>query len=180
MANRLPADALEAYLAMGASRSYEAVAARYGVAKKTITRRAAKENWQARVAEVESKARERAAQKAVDAIEETNSRHLRAYRALELKALEGLRSIALDNPTALVKALEVGITGQRVILGLSGKGGGDVRSSPVVNIVQITESNRQEIMVAAREKMEQLGLGPYRTSAPIGYETIDMPKPGEK
>lgn len=42
---KLPADAFDFYFALGTKRSYQAVADRYGVSKRTVAARAARENW---------------------------------------------------------------------------------------------------------------------------------------
>lgn len=63
MAKRIPSDAFEAYFALGANRSYQALADKYGVTKKAITLMAKRERWQHRIAELESKAREESAKK---------------------------------------------------------------------------------------------------------------------
>lgn len=117
MAKRIPDDALDAYIALGTARSYQALADRYGCTKKSITKRALKERWQERIAEIESKARERSAQKAVETLEEMRTRHLKAFRALELKALEALRSMTLESPADVVRALEVAVRNERIALG---------------------------------------------------------------
>lgn len=70
MKGKIPPDAFDVYLAMGPGRSYQAVASRYSVTKKSVTKRAIRDRWQERIQDIESKARERVTTKAVDTLEE--------------------------------------------------------------------------------------------------------------
>lgn len=117
MKGKIPPDAFDVYLAMGPGRSYQAVASRYSVTKKSVTKRAIRDRWQERIQDIESKARERVTTKAVDTLEEMRSRHLKAFKALELKALEALRGMVLDSPADVIKALEVAVRNERIALG---------------------------------------------------------------
>jgi len=65
---------------LAASRSYQAVAERFGVTKRAVTNLAKRENWQKRLLQVEAEARERLDQKKVNAQEAVKDRHLRALR----------------------------------------------------------------------------------------------------
>lgn len=58
MAGKLPSDAFDFYVSLGADRSYKAVAEKYGVSKRAVTTLAAKEGWQQRARELEAQARE--------------------------------------------------------------------------------------------------------------------------
>ena len=77
MSAKIPPDALQFYLSLGPGRSYEAVAQKYGVTKRGVVKHAQKENWQARILEIERKARHSSEQKAVESMEMMNDRHLR-------------------------------------------------------------------------------------------------------
>ncbi len=90
---RIPAGAYEDYLALGTERSYQALADRYGVSKTAIFKRAQKEHWQERVAELVRQASERAEQKAVDKMEAVRERHLAEVRVLQAHALQALRDL---------------------------------------------------------------------------------------
>jgi hypothetical protein len=114
---KLPPDAFDLYFSLGPGRSYQAVAERYGVTKRAVTNLAKREDWQGRLARIEAEARERADQKKVDAREAMNERHLQSARFLQGKALAALREMPLDKPLAAVKALDVGIRQERLILG---------------------------------------------------------------
>ena len=46
MSGRIPPDALEYYVSLGADRSYEKVADHYGVSKRAVTKLAVRQRWQ--------------------------------------------------------------------------------------------------------------------------------------
>jgi transposase-like protein len=119
--SRLPADAFSQYLALGPERSYEALARRLGVTKRTISRVATKERWQERIAKIEQQARERTDEKAAESIEAINTRHLQILRAIQSKALQGLAAVRLDNAMDCVRALDLAIRQERVVLGEPGE-----------------------------------------------------------
>ena len=94
---KIPSDAFDYYLGLGPSRSYAAVAARYGCTKRAVTKAAVREGWQERLTKIESAARERSDTKAVETIEAMNTRHLKILQIIQSKALEALRSVSLQD-----------------------------------------------------------------------------------
>ena len=60
MARKIPVEAFEFYVAIGPARNYQTVADKYGVSKRSVVKRATAESWQARLAEIEAKARQAA------------------------------------------------------------------------------------------------------------------------
>ena len=117
MAGRLHPDSFEFYIGLGPDRSYQAVADHYGVTKRAVTKRAAKERWQQRLAELEAKARRGAERKVLETLEEMNTRHIKSLRVIQGKALEALRSMPLATAMEAVRALEMAIRQERVIRG---------------------------------------------------------------
>ncbi len=117
MAGRLHPDSFEFYIGLGPDRSYQAVADHYGVTKRAVTKRAAKERWQQRVAELEAKARRGAERKVLETLEEMNTRHIKSLRVIQGKAFEALRSMPLATAMEAVRALEMAIRQERVIRG---------------------------------------------------------------
>jgi hypothetical protein len=118
MAGKLRPDAFEFYFGLGPGRSYQAVARRYGVSKRSVTKHAQGEGWQGRLEEIERKARQANDRKAVESLEAINERHLRSLRVIQGKALEALRANPLRSGMEAVRALEVGIRLERVVAGL--------------------------------------------------------------
>jgi hypothetical protein len=67
--------------------------------------------------QIEKEARERGAAKAVETLEAMNERHLKAARVIQAKAVEALRSLPLDSAMDAVRALDLGMKQERLILG---------------------------------------------------------------
>ena len=102
---------------LGPARSYEALAQRLGAAKRSITRLAAREKWQERLLKIESQARERLDEKMVETMEAVNARHLKIFRAVLTKGLQALQAMPLSSAEAAVRAIEVAVRGERLVLG---------------------------------------------------------------
>ena len=117
MIKKLPSDAFHYYVSLGINRSYQAVAEKYGVSKRTVTSRGVQEDWQGRVAELEAKARQKADQRAVETLEEANGRHLKLLRLVQTRAIEALKAMPLTTAMEAVRALDVTIRQERVVLG---------------------------------------------------------------
>jgi transposase len=114
---RLPDDAIDYYLALGFKRTQRAVAEHFQVAKRTVAYRAKKEGWLARAQEADQKARQVAAQRAQDTVEDMHARHMKAARFVQLRALEAIRSLPIRTESAAVRALDVGIRQERLARG---------------------------------------------------------------
>jgi hypothetical protein len=117
MTAKLPKEAFSFYVALGPARSYQKVAEHFGTDKRTVTRRATKENWPERLLQAEEKAREETEQDAVLILREMNARHLKIAKALQGKALEALRSLPIDRAADVIRALEIGVKQERLIHG---------------------------------------------------------------
>jgi len=119
MAGKIPKNAVDIYIAMGPSRSYEALAKKLGVAKRSITKKASKEKWQERVAEVEKKARESSLQKTAETLGSINDRHLRLVRAVQGKAIAALKDMPLKSGMDAIRALDITIRQERMLMGIN-------------------------------------------------------------
>ena len=117
MANRIPPESFDFYVRLGPTRSYAQVAAHYGVHKRSIVKFATRHGWARRLLEIESKARERSETSLVDAVEEMNQRHLKVAKLLQAKALQALQSIPIDTAMGAVRALDIGVKQERLVLG---------------------------------------------------------------
>ena len=117
MKRKLPPEAFDFYVSLGIDRSYQAVATHYGSSKGAVTALAKRDDWQHRLVTVEEKARSRANEKAVETLEQVNDRHLKIARALQGKALEALRSMSLQEARDVIRAIDLGVRQERVILG---------------------------------------------------------------
>lgn len=117
MNHKLPGDAFSFYMSQGPDRSYQSVADKYGVSKRTVTNTAVRERWKERAADIEAKARARTDEKILESREEMNMRHLKMWRFVQTKALETLKNASMETGPDAVRALESGIKGERLIRG---------------------------------------------------------------
>jgi len=121
VAKKIPTDAFDFYLGLGPQRSYTAVAANYGVSKRAVTSLAGREQWQERLSTIERAAREKSDTKAVETLEEMNTKHLKALSFVLGKAIEALRSLPLDKAIDAVRAVEMVLKQERISRGEPGE-----------------------------------------------------------
>lgn len=117
MNRKLPEDAFDFYFSLGPGRSYEAVAKKFGVSKRTVTTLAAKEDWQSRLANVHQKARERSDAKAIETLEQMSERHIKALQFVFAKGIETLRSMPMESAADAVRAILSAIKHERLVRG---------------------------------------------------------------
>ncbi len=117
MSAKIPPDAFEYYLGLGPGRSYGAVAEKYGVTKRAVTKLAAREKWQERILEIERKARRASDDKAAETLEQMNDRHLKSLRVIQGKSLEALKAMPLNTAMEGARCLDLAIKQERVIRG---------------------------------------------------------------
>ena len=117
MSRKIPPEAFHFYAEMGVERSYQAVADQYGVSKVAVVKRAKKENWQARLRELEGRAREEADKKAVDSLEVVHARQLKASRYLQARAVEAMTGLPPEKAIKAASALNIGWKHELLLLG---------------------------------------------------------------
>jgi len=121
---RIPHDAFERYLAMGAERSYRLLAKELGCSKRSVYQRAQRDSWQRQLAEFEEKARTKAAEKLSEDLSSLHERHLRTIRALQAKALEVLRARPLESAEGAAKTLLMAMREERQLFEEPSRRGG--------------------------------------------------------
>ena len=117
MNRKLPPDAFDFYVNLGPDRSYEKVAAHYGISKRGVTKAAHREDWSGRLTRIEAQARQATDKKLGESIEEMNERHLKVVKAVLGKGLETLKSLPLANAMDAVRAIDMALKQERVIRG---------------------------------------------------------------
>ena len=117
---KIPPEAFEFYVSLGPGRSYESVAAKFQVSKRSVTRHALREDWQRRLRLIEEKAREASDQKTQETLEAIRTRHLRGLRFIQAKAIETLKSASLEGGSDAARAYTAAVKEERVILGEPG------------------------------------------------------------
>lgn len=111
----------DAFAYYAATRSYDAVASKFGVSRRTVARCAKREDWPSRLESIEKEARERTEKKIAESIASMNDRHLRSLRAVQGRALEALRAFPISSAMDAVRALDLAIRQERVIRGEPGE-----------------------------------------------------------
>ena len=114
---KIPPEAFDFYASLGPSRSYEAVAERFSVSKRSVTRHALKDGWQDRLRTIETKAREASDQKTQETLEAIRTRHLRGLRFIQAKAIEVLKGGTLESAGEAARAFTAALKEERVIIG---------------------------------------------------------------
>lgn len=109
------------YVAMGAGRSYRAVAKKFGVQKRRIVDVARRKEWLARLTKIEADARIVADKKLTESRAEVHERHLKMIRAMASRGLKGLQSNEFDNARDSARAVEAAIKLERTVLGEPGE-----------------------------------------------------------
>ena len=117
MAKKIPADAFDYYFSLGPSRSYQVVAEKYQVTKRAVTSVAKREDWQRRLVEVETKAREAGDKKKVESLQAAKEQHLQALRLVLGKGIEALHQMAIRTPRDAIAAIGLAVREIRVELG---------------------------------------------------------------
>jgi hypothetical protein len=117
MSQRLPSDAFAFYLSLGTARSYQGVADHFGVSKQTVTAHATRDKWQEQLIAIEAKAREANEKRAIETLEELNEHHMKIWKAVEKRALEGLRNFPMATAMDSVRALDLATKNIRLIRG---------------------------------------------------------------
>ena len=115
---KIPEDAFERYVALGPGRSYQVLADKLGVDKRSIVRLAAKENWTARLATIQEKARAETDKKLVADLQAVRERQLQQARYLQARALTMLKEVPPEKSLkAAAAALSVSWRQEMLILG---------------------------------------------------------------
>jgi hypothetical protein len=116
---RIPEDAFEFYVGLGARRSYQAVADHCGVTKRAVLKHATKERWVERLEEIQDEARIESDKKLAADLAEMHERHRRMLRAVAGRAIAAIKEHPLASGMEGVRAAELVIKMERVLAGES-------------------------------------------------------------
>ena len=116
MKRKIGIDAFEFYLGPGMNRSHQAVADHYRVSKRAVTAMAKREDWRGRMASIEAKTRERSDDKAAESLEAMRTKHLKIVSVVQGRALEALRSLPLNKAMDAVRAIDISLKQERLVM----------------------------------------------------------------
>jgi len=117
VSTKLPDDAFEKYVAMGPDRSYQALAKRLGVDKRSITRLAVKEKWIERLAKIQKDARAETDRKLVGDLQVVREQQLRELRFLRSESLKVMKGLPPEQAIRVAAALNVAWKHELLLLG---------------------------------------------------------------
>jgi hypothetical protein len=147
---KIPADAFDFYVGLGVARSYQAIAKRYGATKGAVVAFAKREHWQERLAEIEAKVRKAGDERAAESLEEVRSRHLKAARAIQAKAIQALQTMSLSSAMEAVRALDLGVRTERLLIG-------EPSERTAVSIEELIKSEMRDLLVVAEDGESEAG-----------------------
>ena len=114
---KVPENAFETYVAMGPDRSYQALADKLGVDKRSIVRAASKEKWAERLAKIQEQARAAMDKKLVVELQEVREQQLREVRYLRSEALKAMKGFTPEKAVKIAAALAIGWKHELLLLG---------------------------------------------------------------
>jgi len=160
---KIPDEAFDFYLGLGPSRSYQAVADRYGVTKRAVVKHAMRDKWAERLREIQERARAQSDKALADDLVEMRDRHRKMLRAMAVRALAGLKELPLKNGMEAVRAAELVIRMERIVFGEPDPSGSDsieeVTRREIQSLLVMEEDDEPEV-VESREEAPQESPAP--------------------
>ena len=117
MSNRIPPDAFDFYASIGAERTHAKVAEEYDVSVRAVSKCASRENWTERLEKIDRDSRERTDKRLGETLDDIRVRHLKTLRVMNARAVEALKQYPLSSAMEAMKAAEVVIKLERLIIG---------------------------------------------------------------
>ena len=96
MNGRIGEDAFEFYVSLGPARSHEAVAQRYDVSRRAVSKRATKDEWTPRLDKIEQEARALSDKRLAETLGDMRGRHLATLKAMHARALTALKQFPIN------------------------------------------------------------------------------------
>jgi hypothetical protein len=131
-------------MSLGPQRSYRAVAAKFGVTKRAVTKFAAANDWSERLDQIEAEAREKSDQELAETVQEMRTRHLKTLRAMSTRALAAMKEYPLTSAMEAIKAAEITIKLERLVAG-------EAMNRTTVRVEEATQREMDELLRAEPE-----------------------------
>jgi len=148
VSQRIPEGAFEFYMGLGPTRSYAAVAEKYGVTKRAVVKHAAREKWSERLETVQREARDELDKRLAGALAEMNERHMKMLRAMASRAVAGMKEHPLGTGMEAIRAAELVIKLERLVAGEASE-----RTS--LNVEEVTRQEMQRWLVPAGDTEDE-------------------------
>ncbi len=140
MTRKIPPDAFEYYVSLGPTRTYRAIAERYEVTTRAVTKCAARERWSERLVKIEQEAQERCDRKLGDVFEQARERHLKTLKAMHARALTALKQYPLSSGMDAMRAAEMVIKLERLVMG-------EASERTEMSIEEVTKRELRELLI---------------------------------
>jgi len=114
---KIPEDAFERYVALGTERSYQLLAQKLGVDKRSIVRLATKEDWSGRLAKIQEEARAATDKKLVADLQAVREQQLREVRFMRGEILKSVKGMSPEKAVRTAAALSVCWKHELLLLG---------------------------------------------------------------
>jgi hypothetical protein len=145
---RIPDEAFDFYVGLGPSRSYRAVADRYGVSKRAVVKHALREKWAERLREIQEKARAEGDKDLAEEMAEMHARHKKMLRAMAVRALSGLKELELRSGMEAIRAAELVIRMERIVFGEPEEHGADsleeITKREIQTLLKVTDVDEED------------------------------------
>lgn len=109
MKNKIPDNAFEQLIAMGAGGSYSRLAKQLGVSKQAVTQKASREGWSSMRREINARRRAKAMDTAAQHLHEMDVRHLEVAQGLQKLAFHSLRQTGVLSAANSLRAIAHGV-----------------------------------------------------------------------
>ena len=114
---KIPESAFETYVAMGPGWSYQLLADKLGVDKRSVVRHATKEKWAERLAKIQEEARAATDRKLVSDLQAVRERQLKEARFLQGQAIRAMKDASPKEAVKIAAALNIGWKHELLLLG---------------------------------------------------------------
>lgn len=148
MNKRLPPDAFGFYVALGAVRSYQAVADHFEVHKRTVVRTADRENWNERLEAIETEARVSADKQLAKELGDAHLRHRKILAAMASRAARALQEFPLTSGMEGMRGAALVIKLERLLMG-------EPTERTALDIEQVIRREYQDLMSVEEEDDEE-------------------------
>ena len=148
MSNRIPPDAFEHYVSLGPERTHAKIAEEYGVTVRAVSKCASRENWTERLEKIDRDSRERTDKRLGETLDDIRVRHLKTLRVMNARAVEALKQYPLSSAMEAMKAAEVVIKLERLIIG-------EPTERNAMTIEEITREEIQTLLVVAGDEDDE-------------------------
>ncbi len=148
MSNRIPPDAFEHYVSLGPERTHAKIAEEYDVSVRAVSKCASRENWTERLEKIDRDSRERTDKRLGETLDDIRVRHLKTLRVMNARAVEALKQYPLSSAMEAMKAAEVVIKLERLIIG-------EPTERNAMTIEEITREEIQTLLVVAGDEDDE-------------------------